>query len=111
MPHEPYAKTLRPWLKANLGKDCLAPLTTTDNLALAAAVQVVAVWYQTRAKGLPQAFAAVVMPMQPSVRYLAYHAIAHVANWSNRDELWLVSQLPPLGRFPRCANEPREEEA
>ena len=41
MKQKPKCETLLPWLKANLGKHCLGPLTGTDAKALAAAVQTI----------------------------------------------------------------------
>lgn len=110
MAHDPHAKTLRPWLRENLGKTCLAPLTTTDYLALDAAVHIAALWVQTGDREVPNAFGAVVRTMQPTVRYLAYHSIAHAGDWPLRMRLWSLSGLPSLPPFPRCKNEPREGE-
>lgn len=104
---EPPCKTLLPWLRANLGKRCLAPLTGTDARALAAAVQIAELWtVADERRPVAAAFGLVVgSSMQASTQYLAYHAIAHVGDWSFRRELWEMAGLPPI--HPRlCAFEP-----
>lgn len=110
---QPHAVTIFPWLRANLGKHALAPLTSTDSRALKAAVQIVELWNFADAepsRDLPNAFAACVRCMQESTREFAYHAIAHMANWSTREELWNLSGLPPITPRMRCENEPRLHE-
>lgn len=102
------SNTLFPWLKANLGKQCLAPLTGTDARALRAAVLIVELWQQCDAEHEAEcftAFAAVVTQMQHKCWELAYHSIAHVAEWSTRLEFWMQAglELPPTIR--RCAFE------
>ncbi len=105
---KPPAVTIYPWLRANLGPHCLAPLTGSDDRALLAAVQIVEQWSYDPHSDVALAFGAVVRRMQPKCRYLAYHAIAHVMDWSNRAELWDRAQLEPLSNVPRCAAEPHE---
>lgn len=104
-PCEPPCKTVLPWLKANLGKRCLAPLTGTDARALSAAVQIAELWTVADMRVVvAQSFGLVVRSsMQESTRYLAYHAIAHVGDWSFRAELWQMAGLEPIERLPVCA--------
>lgn len=99
-------KTVRRWLKDNLGKYCCAPLTTQDALALDAAIHIIHLWTWTSGAELPQAYANVVRMMQPHTRELAYHAVAHIGDWHDRDRLWNLSGLEPLGRVSVCAYEP-----
>lgn len=101
----PLCKAVYPWLRSNLGKRCLAPLTSGDAYALAAAVHIVELWGSCQKNSIASAFGAVVMEMQPSTRYLAFHSIAHVLDWSHRAELWHAAQLPAL-QYPTCSFEP-----
>lgn len=109
--HKPPCQTIIPWLRANLGKNCTAPLTGTDARALSAAVQIIELYsYHSRPEVL-KAFGAVVSCMQPTTRELAYHAIAHVMDWTDRFDLWLKA----FGRGPeftprRCQFEPSTQE-
>jgi hypothetical protein len=48
----------------------------------------------------------VVEQMQPSARELAFHAIAHAADWGHRYELWASSGLPMFERVRVCAYGP-----
>lgn len=109
MTPKPYCQTLRTWLKANLGKDCLAPLTGTDVRALSCAIHLIDLWAQSRSfdSEVLQAFGIVVLWMQPSTQGLAYHAIAHVLDWSDRDAVWTAAGLADVPR-PRskCLYEP-----
>ena len=102
---KPCCKSIGPWLGSNLGKRCLAPLTGSDSRALAAAVHIVEQYSYDPHPSLLEAFAAVVLRMQPSTRELAYHAIAHIREWENRAEMWVEAGLPEFA--PRvCAFEP-----
>jgi len=104
---QPLAKTVFPWLKANLGKGCLGVLTGQDFKALAAAVQLVPVWCNSDDRAqVAHAFRLVVEQMQPSARELAFHAIAHAADWGHRYELWASSGLPMFERVRVCAYGP-----
>lgn len=103
---QPVCKSLRPWLKANLGKYCLAPLTSTDSRALDAAVHIVELWNFSDNADLPGAFGAVVRSMQDNTKELAFHAIAHVCDWHTRQQLWNLAGLPALGRRHMCVHEP-----
>ncbi len=99
-------QTLPRWLKDNLGQSCLAPLTSQDSAALAAAVQLVALYSFRPHPDVLDAFAKTVRSMQPSCWHLAYHSIAHVLNWEDRARLWLNAGLPPSIRLSRCKFEP-----
>lgn len=109
MTPKPYCQTLRTWLKSNLGKDCLGPLTGTDYRALNCAVHLIDLWSQCRDYGseVLQAYGIVVLQMQPTTRGLAYHAIAHVLDWPDRETVWNAAGLADVQR-PRskCLFEP-----
>ena len=104
---KPPAATISKWLREN-GMS-LGGLTGQDWPALRSAVQIVELWCLSDSQGRTQAaiaFCAVVHAMQPNLRYLAYHSIAHVGDWSFREELWIAAQLPPLDDIPLCNYEP-----
>ena len=103
--NKPPCITVLPWLRANLGKHCLAPMTSTDLYALRAAVQCVELFAYTGSQSALAAFAGCVNQMQPGTRRLAYHAIAHVMDWGHRAELWQRAQLDPVNAG-LCACEP-----
>jgi hypothetical protein len=94
-----------PWLRANLGPACLAPLTTTDFKALRAAVEILELYAYDRNPAVLEAFRLVVLRMQESSRQFAYHAIAHVLDWSERPKVWEAAGLPPLTDIRRCKHE------
>ena len=105
---KPLAATVETWLKANLGKDCLATCCGQDHKALSAAVQTAALWGNSDKR--PQAaaaFAMIVLQMQPEARELAFHATAHALDWGHRYELWIEAGLPPLDRIRVCAHGPK----
>ncbi len=105
----PYSVTVHAWLKNNLGPRCLAPLTSHDAAALLAAVQIADLWARgdcEHRRASAQAFALCVRQMQESVWHLAFHSVAHVADWGHRAELWAEAGLPPIS-VPRCAFGPR----
>ncbi len=106
MKEKPYCQTVLPWLKANLGKHCLAPLTSTDAKALSAAVQIIALYACARDQSVLDAFGGVVELMQSSTQHLAYHAIAHVMDWSDRDPIWADAGLGQTAVRLKCAYEP-----
>ena len=91
---KPPCQSIRSWLDANLGRGCLAPLTGTDAKALAAAVHIIELYAYHPAQSLIDAFGKVVCCMQPKCQEMAYHAIAHVMNWSDRAEIWVKAGLP-----------------
>lgn len=107
MKQKPKAETIFPWLRANLGKKCLAPLTGTDSRALQAAVQIIEHYAYDSDPTVLAAFRLVVLRMQPKCYVFAFHAIAHVMDWSDRERIWLSSHLPSeIRHFQRCAYEP-----
>lgn len=99
---KPPAATIFTWLKDNLGQRCLAPLTSVDSAALKAAVQIVELYSLHPGPDVLTAFHRVVGSMQPHTRRLAYHAIAHVMDWSHRGEIWARAALPPVENAGRC---------
>ena len=112
MPTTPYAKSVFPWLRANLGQTALAPLTSTDTQALQAAVQIVPLWdpysFGNADGQIAAAFGACVRRMQPHTRQFAFHAIAHVSEWSTRFKLWRAAGFDELpSPCYRCKHEPR----
>ncbi len=102
----PPSQTIYPWLKANLGKACLAPLTSVDTAALEAATQIAAVACHTDAPEVSRAFGLLVRLMQPATRPLAFHAIAHVRDWSDRWVMWEDAGLGDL-HCPLALYEPQ----
>jgi len=104
---QPACVTVWPWLRENLGKGCTAALTGTDAKALSAAVQIVELYAYDSEPSIGLAFGRVVSRMQPSTRELAYHAIAHVMDWSDRERLWNLAGLPGLLKVRRCTWEPK----
>jgi hypothetical protein len=107
MKPKPSSVTIGPWLKSNLGKSCLNGLTGTDWKALLAGVSILELYCYDRNPYLLQAFGITVAHMQEKERWLAFHAIAHVMDWSDRGTVWLAAGLP-YGILPaRCAFEPK----
>lgn len=100
-------ETLPKWLKDNLGPRCLAPLTSTDSRALAAAVQTVELYASERSPEVLMAFGVIVRQMQKSCWHLAFHAIAHVMDWGDRRYVWGNAGLPIIEagvcRYERAA--------
>lgn len=103
---KPSSVTIVPWLRANLGKDCLAGQTGTDQKALLAAIQILELYSYERDAGVLEAFQRVVMVMQSKQRFLVFHAIAHVMDWSDRKPIWFKAGLNPLINVPFCQFEP-----
>lgn len=97
-------ETLPKWLKDNLGPRCLAPLTSTDAKALAAAVQIIELYAFDRREAVLIAFGAIVRCMQHTCQHLAYHAIAHVMDWGDRASVWATAGLPAIN-VGRCKYE------
>lgn len=108
MKEKPKCETLLPWLRANLGNKCLAPLTGTDARALAAAVQIVELYAYHPDPELLKAFGTVVKQMQRKTWHLAFHAVAHVMDWNYRDVVWWGCGLEPIVAG-KCAYEPGGE--
>lgn len=97
------------WLRANLGKGCTACCTGHDAKAIAAAVAIVNLYgYDIyRNAAAIKAFYTVVICMQHSSRFLAYHSIAMILDWPDRQRLWDAANLP-VADFGRCKCEPTE---
>ena len=104
--NKPPCQTLLPWLRNNLGKKCLAPLTGTDARALAAAVQIIELYSYDRDSHVLEAFRLVVERMQPKCREFAYHAIAHIMDWSDRGRIWKLAGCPEMTSYHPCEAEP-----
>lgn len=104
--YRPTAQTVVKWLRDN-GQP-LGGLTGCDAQALRAAVQIVELYAYTRGDDLAQAFGTVVRQMQPEMRFLAYHSIAHVLDWRDRARVWAQAGLEPLGSIPECTYGPRQ---
>ena len=102
-----YSTTLFPWLRANLQPGCLGALTSTDAAALRAAVEIVDLYSSCRSADVAKAYGLIVSRMQPQTQYLAFHAVAHVMDWSTRGELWIAAGLNPNLKYPRCKWEPK----
>jgi hypothetical protein len=88
--YQPPAATVLDWLRSNLGPNALAPLTGSDVKALRAATQIMEAYGYDRHPALMDAFALVVSRMQSKCRHLAYHAIAHPLDWSDRAKIWMA---------------------
>jgi len=104
--HQPPAATVLDWLHSNLGGRALAPLTGSDVRALRAAVQIIEQFGYDRHPTVLDAFAHVVRRMQSSTRELAYHAIAHPLDWSDRGPIWNVAGLGYFEPKMKCSFEP-----
>lgn len=107
MKNKPASARVFAWLKENLGKSALAPLTTTDASALLAAVQLVELMgygYPSR-PALCAAFAAIVGEMQRKCQYMAFHSIAMLLDWPDRAKIWAACNLEPLANVPACKYE------
>ena len=102
MKTKPVCESVFPWLKANLGNESLAVLTGTDRRALMAAVQIVELNAYDSCQSNIDAFGDIVRRMQPSARELAYHAIAHVSDWSDRNRIWESAGLDPIANPRVC---------
>lgn len=102
---KPKCETVFPWLRANLGPHSLAPLTGTDTRALRAAVQIIELYSYHPEPEVLKAFGLIVGCMQSTTQELAYHAIAHAMDWSDRSDIWVKAGLPEFA--PRkCSFEP-----
>lgn len=104
--HQQPAQTVLEWLHHNLPGCALAPLTGTDTKALRASVQIMELYGYDRDPTLLRAYGLVVTRMQASTRELAYHAIAHPLDWSDRPKLWLAAGLPAFEPAYKCSFEP-----
>lgn len=110
MPIKTVSQTLFPWLRDQLGKRCLAGLTGQDAPALLAAGQILSSLSYCDGQARPHvltAFRSMVFVLQPHVREFAFHAIAHVFDWTDRERIWMEAECPPLDGEPQvCAWEP-----
>lgn len=104
--YHPPACTVLDWLRANLGGRALAPLTGSDTRALRAAVQIIEQYSYDNDPDVLEAFRLIVMRMQRHTRELAYHAIAHPMDWSDRQRLWCKAGLTPFAPALKCSFEP-----
>lgn len=92
------------WMSANLGG--LGALTGTDWRALRAAVDILELYAYDGSSTLLPAFRAVVLRMQETTRQFAYHAIAMVLEWHDRERLWALAELPAIAKPWKCKHEP-----
>jgi hypothetical protein len=87
----PVCRTAPRWLLAQLGKDCLAPLTGQDARALHAFVHLVELYSIADDAGQRHAVRAMVATldaMQPKIKLLCKAAIPHVMDWADEDRIW-----------------------
>lgn len=101
-------KEILKWLQANLGKRCVAGLTSTDTYALVASVNLSnLISYKSAPPELFDAYRAITGQMQDHTRHLAFHAIACELDWSHRAMIWhnagMADQIPTT----KCEGEPR----
>lgn len=94
------------WLKANLGPKCTSGCTSADFRALVASWCTAELYSYDRSPEVLAAWGAIVLRMQPSMRFLAFHAVAQIMDWSTRGEMWFEAGLPALDYIPRCEFEP-----
>jgi hypothetical protein len=88
---KPCCAQVGPWLKVQLGKHALAPLTGQDSVALSAFAHVVSLWGRSDFTGRRLALVAgraIVLAMQPETRELAKRSIPCMLDWSHERELW-----------------------
>jgi hypothetical protein len=107
--HETPAVRLSQWLTDNLGKGWSAPLTGQDWSALKAAAEIMGCYSYSDQEGRHcclVAFKSMVLTMQPSCRWLAFHAIAHVMDWSTRWTIWRACGLAAV-QCRECKFAPR----
>jgi hypothetical protein len=105
MKTKPVCQSLNKWLRINRGQTCLGVLSGTDYKALETVVHLVALYCYDGDPSLLEAFAIVVNRMQPAARPLAYHAIAHLMDWPDRERIWAAAGLPRMFTG-RCIREP-----
>lgn len=105
---KPLSEQVLEFLRGNLGKHCLAPLTGTDYRALMAAAHLMEAYSGDGHPCYLEAFRLTVQRMQPKCWYFAYHTIAKALDWGDRMDLWMKAGLPtePLENTPRCEFEP-----
>lgn len=82
-------KEILSWLKLNLGRSAIAPLTSTDTYALVTSVNLSnLISYPSAPPELFRAWCDIVSQMQEHNRHLAYHAVAMELDWSHRRMIW-----------------------
>jgi hypothetical protein len=91
----PGYKYLR-WLAPTFGKDCLDDLTTSELMALVAAVEIMALRAYDDHPSVIIAYGLVVRRMRPSAWPLAYHLMAHIDDWDPSPPIWADAGLPPI---------------
>lgn len=111
MKNQTKSQTILKWLRENGIK--LGALTSTDTRALYAATHIADCWICGDSHGRPLAevaFRNTVLQMQKHTQFMAFHAIAHVADWCHRWELWNAAELPAdvLQNVPECLYGPRK---
>lgn len=110
MKHQTNSQRLFKWLRDNEIK--LGALTDHDARALRAAAEIAEAWlsgdYRNR-KLSELAFNNMVLQMQPTTRFMAFHSIAMAGDWCHRWELWRNAGLPPLpANTPECLFGPKK---
>lgn len=105
---QPITDRVAIFLKGNLGKKCLAPLTGTDYRALMAGALIIEAYSGDRNRDYLDAFRLVVSRMQRKCWPLAFHTIACLTNWEERMTIWMKAGLPtaPLENMPVCEMDP-----
>jgi len=93
------------WFSFNLGST--GALTGTDWKALRAAVAILELYAYDASPTLLPAFRAVALRMQETTREFAYHAIAMVFDWGDRDRIWEQAELPFISSPNKCKAEPK----
>lgn len=108
---QPPAATILKWLREN--GIPLGALTSHDASALLTAVQLAELWVRGdhgSQKLSEVAFKNVVIQMQDTTQFMAFHAIAHVGDWCHRWELWRKAGLSSevLEHVPECKFGPKK---
>lgn len=107
MKNKPAAATVLKWLRDN--GHSLAALTSQDTRALLASVQIVPLWgpYERNSSQIAAAWGACVREMQSHTQQFAFHAVAHIYDWSTRFQLWRAAGFEELPQpCYRCKYEP-----
>ena len=94
------------WLRFNLGN--MGALTGTDFRALDACWALVKLYAYDGDPSILEAFALTARRMQPTTIEYAYHAIAQVLDWKDRQTIWNLAGLPPIIKPMVCKAEPRK---
>lgn len=88
----PCCRTAPRWVQERLGdRQCLAPLTGQDSLALAAFTHLVTLYGCSDIEGRQaavDAMAAVLRAMQTKCWPLAKASIPHMLDWGHEEEIW-----------------------